>query len=31
VQEAGYDLVITHDEHAADEVEEAHRKTYQSL
>ncbi len=31
VQEAGYDLVITHDEHTADEVEEAHRKTYQSL
>ena len=31
VQEAGYDLVIAHDEHAADEVEEAHRKTYQSL
>ena len=31
VQEAGYDLVITHDEHAADEVEEAHRKKYQSL
>ena len=31
VQEAGYDLVITHDEHATDEVEEAHRKTYQSL
>ena len=29
VQEAGYDLVITHD--TADEVEEAHRKTYQSL
>ena len=31
VQEAGYDLVITHDEHTADEVEEAHRKKYQSL
>ena len=31
VQEAGYDLVITHDEHAADEVEEAHRKKYQLL
>ena len=31
VQEAGYDLVITHDEHATDEVEEAHCKTYQSL
>ena len=31
VQEAGYDLVIIHDEHTADEVEEAHRKTYQSL
>ena len=31
VQEAGYDLVITHDEHTADEVEETHRKTYQSL
>ena len=31
VQEAGYDLVIAHDEHAADEVEEAHRKKYQSL
>ena len=31
VQEAGYELVITHDEHTADEVEEAHRKKYQSL
>ena len=31
VQEAGYDLVITHDEHTVDEVEEAHRKKYQSL
>ena len=31
VQEAGYDLVITYDEHAADEVEEAHRKKYQLL
>ena len=31
VQEAGYDLIITHDEHTADEVEEAHAKKYQSL
>ena len=31
VQEAGYDLIITHDEHTADEVEEAHRKKYHSL
>ncbi|HIZ33997.1 MAG TPA: heavy metal translocating P-type ATPase [Candidatus Bacteroides merdigallinarum] len=31
VQEAGYDLLITHDEHTADEVEEAHRQKYQSL
>ena len=31
VQEAGYDLIITHDEHTADEVEEAHAKKYRSL
>ena len=31
VQEAGYNLIITHDEHTADEVEEAHRKKYHSL
>ena len=31
VQEAGYDLIISHDEHTADEVEEAHAKKYKSL
>ena len=31
VQEAGYDLIITHDEHTEDEVEEAHAKRYKSL
>ena len=31
VQEAGYDLIISHDEHTADEVEEAHVKKYKSL
>ena len=31
VQEAGYDLLITHDEHTADEVEEAHRQKYRTL
>lgn len=31
VQEAGYDLVITHDAHTADEVEEAHLRKYHSL
>ena len=31
VQNAGYDLLISHDEHAADEVEEAHIRKYQSL
>ena len=31
VQEAGYNLIITHDEHTANEVEEAHAKKYQSL
>ena len=28
VQEAGYDLIISHDEHTEDEVEEAHVKKY---
>lgn len=31
VQDAGYDLVISHDEHTADEVEKAHREKYRSL
>ena len=31
VQEAGYDLIISHDEHTEDEVEEAHIKKYKSL
>ena len=31
VQEAGYDLIITHDGHTEDEVEEAHVKKYKSL
>ncbi len=31
VQEAGYNLLITHDEHTADEVEEAHARKYRSL
>ena len=31
VQEAGYDLIISHDEHTEDEVEEAHVKKYKSL
>ena len=31
VQDAGYDLLISHNEHAADEVEEAHIRKYQSL
>ena len=31
VQEAGYDLIITHDGHTKDEVEEAHVKKYKSL
>ena len=31
VQEAGYDLIITHNEHTEDEVEEAHVKKYKSL
>ena len=31
VQDAGYDLIITHDEHTADEVEEAHTKHYRSM
>ena len=31
VQEAGYDLIISHNEHTADEVEEAHVKKYKSL
>ena len=31
VQEAGYDLLIAHDEHTADEVEEAHARKYRSL
>ena len=31
VQEAGYDLLISHDEHTADEVEKAHTRKYHSL
>ena len=31
VQEAGYDLIITHDEHTEDRVEEAHAKKYKTL
>ena len=31
VQEAGYNLLITHDEHTADEVEEAHAQKYKTL
>ena len=31
VQEAGYDLLIAHDEHTADEVEEAHARKYKAL
>lgn len=31
VQEAGYDLIITHDEHTADEVEEANARHYRSM
>ena len=31
VQEAGYDLLISHDEHTADEVEKAHTRKYRSL
>ena len=31
VQEAGYDLIIRHDEQTADRVEEAHRQHYRSL
>ena len=31
VQEAGYDLIISHNEHTEDEVEEAHVKKYKSL
>ena len=31
VQEAGYDLIITHNEHTADEVEEVHAKQYKAL
>ena len=31
VQEVGYDLIISHNEHTEDEVEEAHVKKYKSL
>lgn len=31
VQEAGYDLIITHDEHTVDEVQEAHARRYKTL
>ncbi len=31
VQEAGYDLITTHDEHTAADVEEAHAKRYTAL
>ena len=31
VQEAGYGLIIAHDEHTADEVEEAHAQRYRAL
>ena len=31
VQEAGYDLIITNDEHAADEAEKAHIRKYETL